>query len=54
MRKYEKPHARNLGDLLPVFGQCYYGKSAGPGPYNLCQNGVGSERRFMVGVSEGH
>jgi len=42
MQKYEKPHARNLGDLMPVLGQCWYGQSASPGPYNPCQNGVGA------------
>ena len=42
MQKYQKPIARNLGDLQPVFGQCQDGQSARPGFGDRCRDGSGA------------
>ena len=40
MQKYEKPVARNLGDLQPALGQCVSGQSATPGSGDDCVSGA--------------
>jgi len=39
MQKYQKPIARNLGDLQPAQGLCTPGQSAGFGSEDQCING---------------
>jgi len=39
MKDYQKPYAKNLGELIPALGRCWSGQSASSGSGGQCKDG---------------